>query len=367
MFSKFCASLHSTLTQSGFVLIPNTDNSKRWLMQAMDNSSNFILFIVVDNLNSNWDELHAESLRYNLNIESTPKADTIRSITTLCLLVNGDIPHWDDVAGYYGEYINSVFWHINTETGKLSAPASHPTKLFGLHSKINTAFLRANGKDVEETEYKKHQTEVPLKNSFPVVTIGLIVVNLIVLLIMYHAGYRAGYNRIPFEFGGLHRNTVIYEGEWYRLFTSMFIHFGFQHFFSNAVGILIFGMRIEQFLGRVFYLLVYLVTGLVGALFSLFVTLVNSNAVSAGASGSVYGLIGALLAFTFITKRRVGSLSWVLIGMYVGFGLISSQFTGIFDDNTISNIDNMAHLGGALAGIVMGGVYGWYATYVKSE
>ena len=247
------------------------------------------------------------------------------------------------------------------------------SKLFGLHSKISTDLNKVKnnedheGNEVEPQEEKKHEVEVPLKNNFPIVTIGLIAINLVVLLLMYHAGYRAGYNRVPFEFGGLHRNTVIYDGEWYRLFTSMFIHFGFQHFFANAFGTLIFGMRIEQYLGRVFYLMVYLVTGLAGAVFSLYITLANSHAVSAGASGSVYGLIGALLAFTFITKRKVGSLNWVIIFMYVGIGLISSQFTGIFNDDTVSNIDNMAHLGGAIAGAIMGGIYGLVAINNQSK
>ena len=363
MFLKFCTNLCNILTQTGFALVPNTNNTDRWLMQAVDGSSNYILLIMVNNLNSNWDELHSEALRYNQAVENSEKTDSIRSITSVCLLIDGEVPPWDNnnVAGYYGDYINTVFWHLNTETGIISAPTSHPTKLFGLHSKINTALVRAKSDEnanAELQEINKQESEVPLKNKFPIVTFGLIAINLLVLLLMYHAGYRVGYNRVPFEFGGLYRELVIYEGEWYRLFTSMFIHFGFQHFFLNGIGMLIFGIRIEQYIGRVFYLLVYLVTGLVGAFFSLFITLANNYAISAGASGAVYGLVGTLLAFTFITKRKVGSLNWVIILMYVGFGVLSSQFTGVFNNANIGNIDNMAHIGGAIAGVIMGGIYG---------
>jgi len=363
MFLKFCASLCNILTQAGFLLVPNTANTDQWCMQAMDGSSNYIFFNMVNNLNKNWDELHSKALHSSQNIESAIKTSSMRSFTSIYLLIDGEVPPWNDnnVKGYYGDYINTIFWHLNTETGILSAPPSHPTKFLGLHSKVKTALgLVKNDKseDANTERINKHGTEAPLKNKFPIVTFGLIAVNLLVLLLMYHAGYRAGYNRVPFEFGGLYRELVIYEGEWYRLFTSMFIHFGFQHFFLNAMGMLIFGIRIEQYLGRVFYLVAYLVTGLVGALFSLFITLANNYAIGGGASGAVYGLIGALLAFTFITKRRVGSLNWVVILFYVGFGLLSSQFTGVFNNANVGNIDNMAHLGGAIAGVVMGGIYG---------
>jgi membrane associated rhomboid family serine protease len=138
---------------------------------------------------------------------------------------------------------------------------------------------------------------------------------------------------------------LVAEGEWWRLFTAMFLHVGVFHLLLNSLGLYIFGSLIEQVLGSARFLAVYLVSGFCASAVSF--TFGPPGAVAAGASGAIFGLLGAWLAFNF--RRRSLSLARaniqgavMLIAINVVFGL------------AIPGVDNFAHLGGLAAGIGAG-------------
>jgi rhomboid protease GluP len=123
------------------------------------------------------------------------------------------------------------------------------------------------------------------------------------------------------------------------------MHIGFFHLISNTIGIIIFGPIMEKILGQKRFLIIYLIAGIWGNLFSFF----TSYAVGAGASGALFGLAGSYAAYLYINKGNLGNsgresligLSWI-IGINLIFGF------------TVSGIDNSAHLGGLLSGWVAG-------------
>jgi rhomboid protease GluP len=178
----------------------------------------------------------------------------------------------------------------------------------------------------------------------------LILVNALILGLMHMDGYAAGNISVPVRFGAQAVDFVLYDGEWYRLFTSMFVHFGFGHFFANAVGILIFGTRLERYLGRRMFLATYFISGLLGSVFSLAHSyFTNPNVVSAGASGAVYGIVGAVFIYTRITKRPLESLDWYVMLLYIGIGFVVGF--------SMPGIGNFAHLGGLIGGMIIGWAY----------
>ncbi|MEK7270340.1 MAG: rhomboid family intramembrane serine protease [Planctomycetota bacterium] len=137
------------------------------------------------------------------------------------------------------------------------------------------------------------------------------------------------------------------SGEWWRTFTSMFVHVGLIHIGLNMWVLSQCGPFLERLFGRAFFLPIYLACGLVGSLASL---AVHPEVVSAGASGAIFGLYGALLGYLGRERRSLpreavsgllkNGLWFVGINLFLGF--------------SIPAIDNAAHIGGLLAGCVLG-------------
>ena len=137
------------------------------------------------------------------------------------------------------------------------------------------------------------------------------------------------------------------NGEWWRLFTCMFVHFGLLHLAFNMWVLWSVGRMIERMFGSLHYALLYVFAGLCGSMASLWW---HPNIHSAGASGAIFGLLGGLLAFVLnpasgvpptiaASQRRIGLA-------FIAFNLVG----GI----THNGIDNAAHLGGLIGGFLMG-------------
>jgi len=140
----------------------------------------------------------------------------------------------------------------------------------------------------------------------------------------------------------------VLEGEWWRLITSTFLHGSILHILLNGYALYAIGMELEAFTGRARFAAIYAVAGLAGSVASFAFSPVNVSSV--GASGAIFGLIGALGVYFGLHRQLFGKMGnaqfWniiLVIVINVGIG-----FSGIFP------IDNSAHIGGLLAGAAMG-------------
>src|SRR5262245_37538417 len=160
-------------------------------------------------------------------------------------------------------------------------------------------------------------------------------------VLLANGGYYNG-TLIPFASGApLDPRVVpagVEHGEWWRLGTSAFLHYGPLHLALNMVSLYFAGSILEQVIGRWRFLLLYVVSGLAGAAGAL---LWSPNAMTAGASGAIFGILGAL----FVLERR---------------GIISTggQVAGLLVLNLIitfaySSISRGGHIGGLIAGVVL--------------
>lgn len=103
---------------------------------------------------------------------------------------------------------------------------------------------------------------------------------------------------------------ILENGEYYRLLTSIFLHFGFQHLFNNMVMLLMIGWNLELEMGRVRYVITYFVSGLAGNILSGFLDIrLQDFAISAGASGAIFGITGALLYVVVCNHGRLRDIS----------------------------------------------------------
>lgn len=176
------------------------------------------------------------------------------------------------------------------------------------------------------------------------ITIALILINMLVFLAVELTG---GTNNTAhmLECGAAYAPAVL-NGEVYRLFTSMFLHFGTQHLMNNMLVLFVLGGRLEHIVGKVKYLLIFLFGGIGGNLLSLYLELGAADyAVSAGASGAVFAVMGAMIYAVLRNRGRVGDLSVRQIAIMAAFSL----YFGF----TSSGVDNAAHVGGLTVGFLL--------------
>ncbi len=177
-------------------------------------------------------------------------------------------------------------------------------------------------------------------------TVLLAAINVIVFIVLTSQGMTED-GAFLLEHGAMYVPNVTEQGEYYRLFTSMFLHFGFEHLMNNMVVLVLIGWNLELETGKVKYLIIYLVSGFSGNILSAWWEILTADyAISAGASGAVFGLIGALLYAAIRNHGRIGEVS----GRGIAFMILVSLYYGF----TSSGVDNMAHIGGLVTGFLLG-------------
>ena len=154
------------------------------------------------------------------------------------------------------------------------------------------------------------------------------------------------------EHGAMYVPYLMNGERYYTLITSMFLHFGFSHLMNNMVMLLVIGYSLEPEIGKIHFLLIYLGSGLMGNLVSAwFDVSQGSYAVSAGASGAIFGIVGALLYVVVRNHGRVGEISTR--------GLVLMAGLSLYYGFTAQGVDNAAHIGGLISGFLLAVLTYW--------
>ena len=208
-------------------------------------------------------------------------------------------------------------------------------------------------KEIEEDANPPHR--IKIKDLYPqksyLFTPLLIYANVFVFILMVLFGVNVFSPSVDalVQWGGNIRYLTI-NGQLWRLFTSVFLHGGILHLAFNMYALLYVGSILEKVIGKNQFIFAYLISGIAASVSSL---VINENIVSVGASGAIFGLFGVLLpllsskAFNFtnisVKKMLLNSFLFVLYNIMVGF--------------YESGIDNAAHIGGFITGVIIGGLY----------
>ena len=176
------------------------------------------------------------------------------------------------------------------------------------------------------------------------VTIGLILINILVFLAVEFTG--GSQNTLHMlEWGAAYTPGIVEDGEFYRLFTSMFLHFGIEHLANNMLVLFVLGSRMEQVTGRIRFLVIYLTGGVLGNIISMLLEIRSGDfAVSAGASGAVFALMGGMLYVIMRHRGRVADLTIRQMLIMAAFSL----YFGFASEG----VDNAAHAGGLVCGFL---------------
>lgn len=255
---------------------------------------------------------------------------------------------FEEDAMRFVESLHNV-WFLAKDTGRIYIFESQPNQFDGLYEYIEDG--------IKDWKPKKNRgfTLTP-------VNIGIVALNVLsfILVIMLNGGYGAVLDSdTMLRMGALSYDTFM-SGKWYQVITSMFLHFGITHLFNNMILLVYAGCQLERMIGKLPYLLLYIGSGVVGNLASLwYYHSIGEYAVSAGASGAIFGVIGALLVVLMLnrtnnaetTPRRLFFLAFITI--YYGM--------------TTIGVDNAAHIGGLISGIFGGFLLSKVSQYGKLE
>ena len=180
-------------------------------------------------------------------------------------------------------------------------------------------------------------------------TMALILINVLVFIAVEFTGTSQDAWHV-LEYGAAYTPYIIQNGEVYRLFTSMFLHFGIEHLLNTMLVLFVLGSRLEQVIGKIKFLLIYLIGGVLGNVISLLIELRTQDfAVSAGASGAVFAVMGAMIYIVIRNKGWLGDLSMRQILVMAAFSL----YFGFAS----TGVDNTAHVGGMVSGFFLAVIF----------
>jgi len=179
------------------------------------------------------------------------------------------------------------------------------------------------------------------------VTYVLFGLNILIFLLMGLAG--GSRNELMLLGFGVKSNVLIDQGEIWRMVTPIFLHIGPLHIFFNSYAIWIVGPQVEKLYGGARFTIIYILTGIAGVAGSYWY---HPEAASAGASGAIFGLFGALLVFGFKYRGTIPPT----FQRAVGKGVFPVIAINLFIGYMIPAIDNSAHVAGLLSGALLAGI-----------
>ena len=201
-------------------------------------------------------------------------------------------------------------------------------------------FFKLTSEINKKNEQEGIKAEEIFKPKKPIITVSLIIINVIVFILMYIFGKGSQDAFTLIKFGAFQKELIL-GGEYYRLITSAFLHIGIFHLLFNCYALYVIGRQLESFLGKIKFLIIYFVSALCGSLMSMIFPI----SISAGASGAIFGLLGSLLYFGYNYRVYLGTvlksqiIPLILINLIFGF--------------MVSGINNAAHIGGLIGGILI--------------
>lgn len=224
---------------------------------------------------------------------------------------------------YYGEALNLGEMYFSPKENRIVASWNEETPFVEI---INNIF---------QNREVKNQSNV---------TFGLIAINVVIFIIsaILSKNFFDIDTSVLFKMGAKYNQAILNNGEYWRLIASTFLHGGIIHLAVNMYSVYYAGAQVHKVFGGKKYIAIYILSGLGASITSM----IDRTTLSVGASGAIFGLIGAMAAFAYIERRRIGK-------QYL-MSLISILLANLMIGFILPNIDNLAHLGGLVVGLVLG-------------
>lgn len=241
--------------------------------------------------------------------------------------------------------IVNILWGVNLSNNKIIIKANQPTKFLDIEKHINVSI---KNDIIKPKNTINRNNYIISKNTY--LTYSIICILVFIHILIASSSYIQK-DFIIYNYGI--SPNLIKDNEYYRLITFLFIHSGLTHLLSNILSLYIFGTRIERYLGKIAFLLIFLIGGIFSGIFSIIFT----KNYSIGASGAIFALESATLYFSIKEKIKLDGLDYYIIAMF--------SITGILASFSDKKVDNAGHIGGFIMGFIICYIYYnvWYKKY----
>lgn len=201
-------------------------------------------------------------------------------------------------------------------------------------------FIKVTDNINKKNEKRNKIAEKIFSYKQPIVTYIIMAICIILFILMELSG--GSTNSQTLLKYGANLDVLVKNGEYYRLFTCIFLHIGIMHLLCNMYSLYIIGREVENLFGKIKYIIIFILSGIFGSIMSLAFT---HNTISAGASGAIFGLLGALLYFGMHYRTYLGEAIKRSIIPIIVVNLIIGFFA--------KGIDLAAHIGGLVGGVLV--------------
>ena len=325
--------LHYFITEVGYnPIILHGAKDEIWL-EKLD--GNYQIVRIVSNYIHNKEQLDFDLYRTKQITKKIKKKTFSFNMNVLSLFVNlgenvniENYKNLDNIDCADVKFINDLnkYSFITEEFPDITKETNFKEKGMELFVKITNDITQKN-------TIENEKNEDVFKQRKPIITYILLILNVLIFV---------GCNlNIDIAY-----NLFLYKGmnnELYRLITCAFTHYDIFHLLFNMYALYVVGSQIENFFGKTKYLLIYLGSALSASLLSL--TFMPDNGASLGASGAIFGLFGSLLYFGYHYRLYLGNVLKSQIIPLILFNLILGFLN--------SGIDNAAHIGGLIGGLLL--------------
>ena len=333
--------LHYFITDKNYnpVILHGAKN-EIWLENL---ESDYKIIRIVSNYIHNDEQLNFDVLRTKQIMKSIKKKTLSLKVPTLSIFVNlGDNVHIDkekkidNITCLKVENLDDVV--KNNDVLEIFPDIN---KTLDYKEEGMNLFLKLTSDINKKTENDAKEAEKIFGPKKPIVTYTLIFINIMVFLAMYLFGNGSEDSLTLLMFGANYRELVLNYHEYYRLITSSFLHIGILHLLFNMYALYIIGAQIENFFGKFKYIIIYLGS----AIFASLLSICFHSGISAGASGAIFGLLGAMLYFGYHYRLYLGNvlqsqiIPIIILNLFLGF--------------MTPGIDNAGHIGGLISGIFL--------------
>ena len=252
----------------------------------------------------------------------------VREVHILSLIICGDLKR---ASQFYMR--DNLTWIVDPYCNRLIIFENQIADFYGMRKKLET-FL--DSISIEE-EPEKSQKSI---SQLPYITIFLVAVNILIFIICTFT------DDLLYNIGAFSASTFLEDKNYYRILVSIFLHWDIQHLASNMLVLYYLGEVVEKHFGRLAYTVIYLLSGICGNLLSIQHELhTEANIRSVGASGAIFGIMGALVVMVFIHKGRLRQISMGRLIFMITYSLYSGFIA--------SDVNNAAHIGGLAGGLAI--------------
>lgn len=324
--------LHYFITEKNYnpIILQGVEN-EIWLENL---SSECQIVRIVSGYIHNNEQFGFDKFKTQRIVKKIKKKTLSLNINVLSIFVNlGDNVKFD-------EPVSNLFWVKASDEKELEKSSIIKKKFPDLPKKLiynekGVELFMKITKDINKhNQEDSKKVEKVFKPKFPTITYAILAINIIIFVIPLLYGQSEA---MVAQFC-VHGPSIRY-GHYYRLFTGLFLHGSIFHLIFNSYALYVIGSQIESFLGKFKFAVIYLAGGVMGSLFSI---TFNGNAASIGASGAIFGLMGALVYFGYHYRVYLGNVIKSQIIPLIVFNLVLGF--------VMTGVDNSAHIGGLIGG-----------------